>query len=282
MTTVEECLAAIEAIETTPENYKQADRQRFYNGEQCTLLKSAQAMIDRINKRLDVIVPDEVEEDQMDIEEIAFTAPDDNTLDAGYVRTSTTRQSIAGQVETLKERCPDVELFIDEGISGTVPVNERPSLAKLLNKLRKGDRLWVWWIDRLGRNGEEVELTVRDLLSKGITIKTVNQNMTFTPFTGDTYHDLVQKTQLLMITAMAEAERVNRLQSAEDGRRAMREGGRSKSGKTWAEAFSGRKANTDNHTRILDLLDEGHSIRKVAEMVGVNPSTVQRVKKAHS
>lgn len=72
---------------------------------------------------------------------------------------------------------------------------------------------------------------VRDLLKRGVTIKTINQTMTFKPFTGNPMEDMVVKTQLLMITAMAEAERMNRLQSAEDGRKAMRNGALSKSGK---------------------------------------------------
>ncbi|HHG3551196.1 recombinase family protein [Vibrio parahaemolyticus] len=206
---------------------------------------------------------------------------EDNSLDAGYVRTSTNKQSVASQVSELKNVCPSMELHVDEGISGTVPVKERKVLLQLVNKLRKGDRLWVWWIDRLGRNAEEVESVVRDLLKRGVTIKTINQTMTFKPFTGNPMEDMVVKTQLLMITAMAEAERMNRLQSAEDGRKAMRNGALSKSGKTWAEAFQGRKPDIKKHRRILSLLEQGMSVRGIAKEIGCSPSTVQTVKKQY-
>ncbi|MDW1888308.1 recombinase family protein [Vibrio sp. Vb1574] len=272
MTSLSECLEAIQAIETHIDNYKKADHVRFRNGEHCTVSKAAQKMIDRLNARADELCPDEEE----------YTAPTDNSIDVGYVRTSTDKQSIAGQVESIKEMCPHVELYTDEGVSGTVPVQEREQLPQLLAKLRKGDRLWVWWIDRLGRNSEEIEMVVRDLLHRGVTIRTVNQGMTFSPFTGDAMRDLVQKTQLLMITAMAEAERMNRLQSAEDGRRAMRNGAKSKKGLTWSEAFKGRKADTDKHKRIMELLGQGMSIRAVAKEVGCSTTTVQTVKKQHS
>ncbi|MFV8411317.1 recombinase family protein [Vibrio owensii] len=275
MNSIAECLEAITAIEQHPDNYPKTQRQSFYEGGHCTLLKGAQGMIDRINKRMDELSPD-------GDDDFAYAAPEDNSLDAGYVRTSTDTQSIAGQVEALKEACPSIELHIDEGVSGTVPVQERKALPLLLNKLRKGDRLWVWWIDRLGRNSEEIEMTVRDLLKQGVTIKTINQGMTFNPFTGDAMQDAPIKAILTFLTAMSEAERVNRLQSAEDGRRAMRNGALSKSGKTWSEAFQGRKADTAKHEQIMQLLGEGMSIRKVAAEVGVSTTTVQTVKKQYS
>lgn len=59
-----------------------------------------------------------------------------------------------------------------------------------------------------------------------------------------------------MITAMAVAERKNP--------------------EEWAKKFAGRKRDEEKTVKIIELLTLGLSVRKVAEEVGVNPSTVQR------
>ncbi len=81
--------------------------------------------------------------------------------------------------------------------------------------------LVVWWIDRLGRDYHDSETTIRELLKRGVTIKTINQNMTFA-YSGNDMQDMTNNIQLTMITAMAAAERKNRLASAEAGRQAIK------------------------------------------------------------
>lgn len=139
--------------------------------------------------------------------------------------------------------------------------------------MRKDDVLVVWWIDRLGRDYHDSETTIRELLNRGVTIKTINQNMTFA-YSGNDMQDMTINIQLTMITAMAAAERKNRLASAESGRQAIKQ-----DPKLWAEKFSGRKPNMARKAKIIELLEQGLSIRKIAARVGCNPSTVQRVKK---
>lgn len=263
MTSVSECLEAIEAIETAPENYPKADRQRFYEGSHCTPLKAAQSMIDRINKRVDELCPDDEKEES-------------TAMEFAYARVSTDVQNTDGQEADIASKYPKASITIEHGVSGTVPAKERPELARLLDKLRKGDTLVVWWIDRLGRDYHDAENVIRELLQKGVCIKTINQDMIFA-YTGNDMQDMTTNIQITMVTAMAAAERKTRLASAEAARQTLR-----KDKKAWTEKFAGRKANTDNHSQIIKLLEEGNSIRKVAEMVGVNPSTVQRVKKAQS
>ena len=94
-------------------------------------------------------------------------------------------------------------------------------------------------------------------------------------YTGNDMQDMPTNIQLTMITAMAAAERKNRLASAEAGRQALKQ-----DPKKWAEKFSGRKRDEERTQKIIELLDSGISVRKVAEELGVNPSTVQRAKRS--
>lgn len=195
-----------------------------------------------------------------------------NSCVFAYARVSTKTQKADSQISDITAAYPNADIH-QETCSGTVPALERPELSRLVDKLRKGDTLIVWWLDRLGRDYADVETLIRSLLNKGVTIKTINQNMVFN-YTGDDLQDMTTNIQLTMITAMASAERKNRLASAEAGRQAIRQ-----NPELWAKKFPGRKRNEAQTAEIIELLDSGLSIRKTAEKVGCNPSTVQRVKK---
>lgn len=85
-----------------------------------------------------------------------------------YFRVSTKDQSIDSQRATLggdfsKE-------FKDEGISGSVHAASRPGFKALLAYIREGDTLYVYAVDRLGRDALDVQATVRALLDKGVAV----------------------------------------------------------------------------------------------------------------
>lgn len=204
-----------------------------------------------------------------------------------YIRTSTKEQSTLSQQNDIKKWCEsnDVEMdkqFIEEGVSGKVPCLERPAFSKLADQLRKGDVLVVWWVDRLGRDYDDAKATIQQLLTKGVTIRTVNQNMCFT-YNGSTQDKMTTDIMITLLVGLAAAERENRRASQDAGRAALRVDGAvsKRTGKTWEESFKGRPADTERNEKIAALLIEGNlSIRKIAEEVGCNPSTVQRMKKA--
>ncbi|MCG6432585.1 recombinase family protein [Vibrio parahaemolyticus] len=199
---------------------------------------------------------------------------DRNSMVFAYVRVSTKEQKVDSQLSDISKLYPDAEITTEK-VSGTVPAIERAGLSVLLGKLRKGDTLVVWWVDRLGRDYRDAESTIRELLDRGVWIKTINQGLTFSySIKDDDMQNMVTDIQITMLTAMAAAERKNRLASAEAGRQALKA-----NPAKWAEKFQGRKANTKQHQRIIELLLEGKSIRGVAQELGCNASTVQRVKK---
>jgi putative DNA-invertase from lambdoid prophage Rac len=92
-----------------------------------------------------------------------------------YYRVSTSDQSIAAQRHALASIAPNGggfdEEFSDEGVSGGIPAAQRPGFAKLLTFIRKGDVLFVYAVDRLGRDALDVQATVRRLLEKGVAVE---------------------------------------------------------------------------------------------------------------
>ena len=60
--------------------------------------------------------------------------------------------------------------FMDEGVSGAIPAKQRPGFKALLDYARDGDTVFVYAVDRLGRDALDVQVTVRELLSKGVSV----------------------------------------------------------------------------------------------------------------
>ena len=85
-----------------------------------------------------------------------------------YYRVSTSDQSIEAQRQALGGAF-DRE-FADEGISGATLAADRRGFADLLSYIREGDILYVYAIDRIGRDALDVQGVIRKLLEKGVTV----------------------------------------------------------------------------------------------------------------
>ena len=110
-----------------------------------------------------------------------------------YARVSTTDQTVANQVEALQSWADRkgwevVEIFTDEGISGTVPFTQRPAAEALLMEAHRGgfSRVLIFALDRLDRGGPRVmEHTWRTLTDRGLIIESLNEPWVSTPGVGE-------------------------------------------------------------------------------------------------
>jgi DNA invertase Pin-like site-specific DNA recombinase len=94
-------------------------------------------------------------------------------MNIGYIRVSTKEQNEGRQLEGIPL---DIEPFIDK-ISGAT--KERPALKECMIALRKGDTLYVHSMDRLARDLGHLQQIVEHLIDKGVTIKFIQESMTF-------------------------------------------------------------------------------------------------------
>jgi putative DNA-invertase from lambdoid prophage Rac len=85
-----------------------------------------------------------------------------------YYRVSTGDQSVEAQRQALGGQF-DKE-FVDEGVSGATPAASRPAFSQLLTYVREGDTIYVYALDRLGRDALDVQAMVRRLLEMGVTL----------------------------------------------------------------------------------------------------------------
>jgi len=79
-----------------------------------------------------------------------------------YVRVSTIQQTIENQVQELETAGFSIpkRRIVSETISGSVPAQQRPMFARLVDRLEEGDVLVVTKMDRLGRDAMDVAQTV--------------------------------------------------------------------------------------------------------------------------
>ena len=127
-----------------------------------------------------------------------------------YMRTSTAEQTVGHQREqALKAGFIIDDVIEDEGISGVqTPLAERPNGKRLFDILRDGDVLVVRWIDRLGRNYDDIQKNIRIFLDRGVSIKTVINQMTFDAKPKDAMAKAIRDAMLSFMSAMAEAQAI--------------------------------------------------------------------------
>ncbi|KFI25664.1 DNA invertase [Haematobacter missouriensis] len=89
-----------------------------------------------------------------------------------YVRVSTIQQTIENQVQELETAGFIIpkRRIVSETISGSVPAQQRPMFARLIDRLEESDVLVVTKMDRLGRDAMDVAQTVNLLAEMQVRV----------------------------------------------------------------------------------------------------------------
>jgi putative DNA-invertase from lambdoid prophage Rac len=182
-----------------------------------------------------------------------------------YYRVSTRDQSIEAQRNAMGGAFE--REFVDEGVSGSIMAADRPGFAKLLETVRLGDSVFVYAVDRLGRDALDVQHTVRKLINAGVTVE---------------IHGLgpigrgVGEIILAVLAQVAEMERqriADRTAAGRDAaRKALAETGRTHRGK---ESL-GRPKAADAAAVAAWRREKGASIKATADHFGLSTATVKR------
>jgi putative DNA-invertase from lambdoid prophage Rac len=103
----------------------------------------------------------------------------------------------------------------DNGVSGIATrLVERPEGRRLYDKLLAGDVL-VGWVDRLGRNYEDVCDAIRQFMRRGVVIRTVIKNFTFDGATKDPMQQAVRDALIGFMAATAQAPQAEATKAAQ-------------------------------------------------------------------
>ncbi len=128
----------------------------------------------------------------------------------GYARVSTARQANEGESLDVQRRQIEGyalmhglavdDMVIEEGVSGSVPVVERPAAGILFAKLKPGDIIIAPKLDRLFRSALDALKVVEDLKARSVKLHLLDLG-------GDIAGNGLSKLFLTIAAAFAEAER---------------------------------------------------------------------------
>lgn len=190
-----------------------------------------------------------------------------------YARVSTLEQRLSHQETQAREAGFEIdEVIADHGVSGvSTKLSERPEGRRLFDKLRKGDVLVVRWVDRLGRNYEDVTETIRHFMRMGVIIRTVINKMTFDGSTDDPIEKAVRDALIGFMAATAQAQ-------AEATKAAQRAGIEAKKGNR--ELYRGKKPSFDRKafSDVVDMLANDAGASAISEVTGLTRQTILRIK----
>jgi putative DNA-invertase from lambdoid prophage Rac len=192
-----------------------------------------------------------------------------------YARVSTAEQTIGHQLAQAKAVGFAIdEVVADNGVSGLhTRLVERPEGRRLFDKLRAGDVLVVRWVDRLGRNYEDVCDTIREFMRRGVVIRTVINNFTFDGATRDPMQQAVRDALIAFMAATSQAQA--------EATKAAQRAGIEHAKQNDERAYLGRKPSytRDQLNKVRDILrQEASSIARIARETGLSRQTICRIK----
>lgn len=193
----------------------------------------------------------------------------------GYIRTSTTDQNTARQLDGVP-----LDKVFQEKLSGKN--RDRPQLKLCMEFLREGDTLLVHSLDRLGRNVRDLMDIVEELTTKGVTVSFSHPALSFS---GDN-DSPINKLLFLLLAGFAEMERSLILERAREGvalAKCCTTCGKTRadhgtSNHKFINKYSGRapaiRSNNGKEEKMLTAVAQGLSIAETARIVGVSRQTV--------
>lgn len=194
-----------------------------------------------------------------------------------YTRVSTADQTADHQKTQAEGAGFTIDrVLADDGVSGvSVPFADRPEARRLLDILRPGDVLVVRWVDRLGRDYDDVTDTIKTLMSKGVIVRTVINNFTFDGATTDPVQKAVRDSLIAFMAATAQAQ-------AEATKAAQRAGiEHAKSTKQGKMKYRGKKPSFDRDTfdKVkMALSAPTPNVSQIARDTGLTRQTVLRIR----
>ena len=180
----------------------------------------------------------------------------------GYARVSTFDQNLDLQIDALKKA--GCEKIYKDQLSGAKA--DRPGLAEALAFARKGDTVVVWRLDRLGRSLRHLITTVEEMRSKGIALKSLQDNIDSSTAAGE--------LQFHIFGALAQFERALIQERTNAGLASARARGR----------FGGRpKKLTSEQVQLAASLmkDPNVAVKQICSMLKVGRTTLYKYVSPH-
>jgi len=181
-------------------------------------------------------------------------------FEIGYARVSREDQNLDLQIDAILKRGVNPKQIFKEKVSGVS--KKRPQFALCLKRLRRGDTLIVWKLDRLGRSLTDLCELSRRFDERGIMLVSITEGVDTTTAIGKLFFHFM--------SAIAQFERDLISERTTAGIEAARNRG------TWrSRPVTFEKENYDAAIEAYRD-DRGLSIKEIARQSGLKMSTVTK------
>ena len=178
-------------------------------------------------------------------------------MKVAYIRVSSSSQSLELQREAVQKE--NVDKIFEEKVSGT-STQGRGKLKELLEFVREGDSVYITRTDRLARSILDLQLIVKELTDKGVSLVATEQPIST--------KDATSKCFLDMLGVFAEFETNIRKERQMEGIAKAKAKGIYKGGKA--------KINVED---IIKLKNEGLGATAIAKRMNIHRDSVYRLLK---
>lgn len=187
-----------------------------------------------------------------------------------YLRVSTNRQHLENQRDEIERfalrRGIVIDRIYNDIVSGKKSSKER-KLGDILKRLKSGDTLIVTEISRLSRTLIDVMNIIHQCIEREITLHSTKEGYTFE-------NNLNSKILGFAFGLVAEIER-NLISARTKEALALRKANGMILGRPVGSAPK-RKILVENHDRLMEMLGQGISYKRIGRKLGVSVCTIDR------
>lgn len=204
----------------------------------------------------------------------------------GYVRVSTAEQANHGEsLDTQRQQITGyammkgwevAEFFVERGVSGSVPLADRPEGQRLLAALRAGDAIVTPKLDRMFRSAADALGTLEAIKEQGVSLHMLDLG-------GDVCGNGISKLVFTILSAVAENERERIAERIRDVKQHMARQGLYSGGKRQFgyDIVDGRVVpNEAEQAQIADMRAMragGASYREIGSRFGKQATSIKRI-----
>ena len=179
-------------------------------------------------------------------------------MKVGYARVSTIEQNLDLQLQALKKA--GCQKIYREKVSGAT--RQRPEFQRMLDQIRVGDVVVVWKLDRLARSTRDLLETIETIREAGAKFRSISE-----PWADTTTH--AGKMIMTIFSGIAEFERDLIRERTGAGREAAKKRG--------VQFGRPRKLNAEQVQLVRRLLEEGKTVKDLAQTFDVHIATIYRL-----
>ena len=177
----------------------------------------------------------------------------------GYRRVSSLLQNTERQLDGI----PTDKIFQDK-LSGKD--TNRPQLQSMLEFIREGDIVLIHSLDRLGRNLDDLRCLVNGMIARGVTVKFLKENLTFS--SGD--NNIFSELMLNMLASFAQFERSLSKERQREGVQIA------KANLVYAGKGRKQEMSEEKITELRRRISEGEAKAKIARGMHISRDTLYR------